>query len=115
MNVLFLFVLSTTDTILSNKKKTAALLLLRCRMQKKQKRVNRFWVHPLNKKRPQFGAYHHLVQELQISPEKHMQYFRMSTQQMEDLLSIIGPDITGMSINYRTPIEPKEKLAVTLR
>lgn len=83
--------------------------------KKKQKRVNRFWVHPLNKKRPQFGAYHHLVQELQISPEKHMQYFRMSTQQMEDLLSIIGPDITGMSINYRTPIEPKEKLAVTLR
>ncbi len=61
------------------------------------------------KKRTQFGAYHHLVQELQISPEKHLQYFRMSTQQMEDLLSIIGPDITGMSINYRTPIGPKEK------
>ncbi len=96
-------------------KKTAALLLLRHRIQKTPKRVNRIWVHTLNEKRTQFGAYHHLVQELQISPEKHLQYFRMSTQQMEDLLAIIGPDITGMSINYRTPIGPKEKLAVTLR
>jgi len=39
----------------------------------------------------------------------------MNAEQMEDLLSLTGPDITGMSINYRTPIGPKEKLAVTLR
>jgi len=67
------------------------------------------------KKRQQFGTFHHLVQELQLSPVKHQQYFRMNAEQMEDLLSLTGPDITGMSINYRTPIGPKEKLAVTLR
>uniref|UniRef100_A0A673HLI2 DDE Tnp4 domain-containing protein n=1 Tax=Sinocyclocheilus rhinocerous TaxID=307959 RepID=A0A673HLI2_9TELE len=104
--------------MLSDNKKTTELLLLRRRIQKKPKSKKTTALLLLRRriqktsKVTQFGAYHHLVQELRISPEKHLQYFRMSAQQMEDLLSVIGPDITGMSINYRTPIGPKEKLSI---
>ncbi|CDQ60090.1 unnamed protein product [Oncorhynchus mykiss] len=34
---------------------------------------------------------------------------------METLLSFVSPDLTKQTTNYRTPIEPKQRLAVTLR
>ena len=58
-------------------------------------------------------VYLNLVQELQADPERHRKYFRMSATEMDQILSIIGPDITKMETNYRRPIE--QKLAVTLR
>ncbi|KAK7158492.1 hypothetical protein R3I94_004957 [Phoxinus phoxinus] len=34
---------------------------------------------------------------------------------MDELLSIIGPELTRQSTNYRVAIEPKQRLAVGLR
>nr|XP_046189667.1 ubiquitin carboxyl-terminal hydrolase 37-like [Oncorhynchus gorbuscha] len=39
----------------------------------------------------------------------------MSAEEMETLLFFVGPDLTKQTTNYRTPIEPKQRLAVTLR
>ncbi|KAL2093117.1 hypothetical protein ACEWY4_010429 [Coilia grayii] len=39
----------------------------------------------------------------------------MSAEQMDSVLSLIGPDLTRQMTNYREAIEPKQRLAVTLR
>lgn len=46
---------------------------------------------------------------------RYHQYFRMSPGQMEEVLSYVGEDITRCTTNFRTPIEPKQRLAVTIR
>uniref|UniRef100_A0A8C6WH76 DDE Tnp4 domain-containing protein n=1 Tax=Neogobius melanostomus TaxID=47308 RepID=A0A8C6WH76_9GOBI len=57
----------------------------------------------------------HLVAELRLDSQRHHQYFRMSAEQMDHLLSYIGPEIYRQSTNYRAAIEPKQRLAVALR
>ncbi|XP_059915812.1 uncharacterized protein LOC132463568 [Gadus macrocephalus] len=39
----------------------------------------------------------------------------MSAEQMDELLSFIGPEVTRQTTNYRSAIEPKQRLAVALR
>lgn len=75
----------------------------------------RYWVHPLNQDRALQGAFYHLVAELRLDSQRHRNYFRMSAEQMDQLLSLIGPEITRQSTNYRASIEPKQRLAVALR
>uniref|UniRef100_A0A8C4RYU1 Protein ALP1-like n=1 Tax=Erpetoichthys calabaricus TaxID=27687 RepID=A0A8C4RYU1_ERPCA len=98
------------EHILADKKKTAALLLYL-----KRRRRRMIWVNPQNQRRKQEGDYYILMSQLHLDRDRHRAYFRMSAEQMEDLLCLIGPDITKMSTNYRAPIEPKQRLAVTLR
>lgn len=59
----------------------------------------RYWVHPLNQRRRKQGAFHHLVAELRLDRERHHMFFRMSAEQMDELLSIIGPELHWQS-NY---------------
>ncbi|KAL7400386.1 hypothetical protein ABVT39_011185 [Epinephelus coioides] len=90
-----------------DRKKVAALLLLRRRLQARK----RVWVHPINERRQEQGAYHNLVQELRASTERHRKYFRMSADEMDYVLSMIGPDGHKFQKSHRV----KTKLAVTLR
>ncbi|KAL7387534.1 hypothetical protein ABVT39_024972 [Epinephelus coioides] len=94
-----------------DRKRVVALLLLHRRLQARK----RVWVHPINERRQEQGAYHNLVQELRASTERHRKYFRMSADEMDYVLSMTGPDITKMDTNFRSPIKPKQKLAVTLK
>ncbi|XDV45430.1 hypothetical protein PO909_013534 [Leuciscus waleckii] len=75
----------------------------------------RMWVHPINLRRRLFGAFHNLVAELRLDNDRHLTYFRMSAEQMDELLSVVGPELTRQSTNYRAAIEPKQRLAITLR
>lgn len=84
-------------------------------MAQRRKRKSRFWIHPINLQRRLQGDFYHLVQELRLDRERHYQYFRMSAEQMDTLLSIVGPDLTRQSTTYRAAIEPKQRLAVGLR
>ena len=79
-----------------------------------RQRRRRMWVHPINKRRQEFGVFHHLVAELSLDRDRHLKYFRMSPEKMDDL-SLIGPDLTTQSTNFRQSIHPKQRLAVTLR
>lgn len=72
-------------------------------------------MHPLNQRRRQQGDFYHLVAELRLDSQRHHQYFRMSAEQMEELLSLVGPELTRQSTNYRAAIEPRQRLAVGLR
>uniref|UniRef100_A0A8C9XKI1 DDE Tnp4 domain-containing protein n=1 Tax=Sander lucioperca TaxID=283035 RepID=A0A8C9XKI1_SANLU len=56
-----------------------------------------------------------LVAELRLDNQRHHQYFRMSAEKMHELLSVIGPELTRQNTNYRSAIEPKQRLAVGLR
>ncbi|KAK1893629.1 NADH-quinone oxidoreductase subunit I 1, partial [Dissostichus eleginoides] len=38
----------------------------------------------------------------------------MSAEQMDELLSLLGPELTRQSTNFRAAIEPKQRLAVAL-
>uniref|UniRef100_A0A8C6NS72 DDE Tnp4 domain-containing protein n=1 Tax=Nothobranchius furzeri TaxID=105023 RepID=A0A8C6NS72_NOTFU len=50
-----------------------------------------------------------------VASDLHMKYFRMSAEQMDHILSLIGPDLTKQNTNFRESIEAKQRLAVTLR
>ncbi|KAK7938591.1 hypothetical protein WMY93_001917 [Mugilogobius chulae] len=95
-----------------NRRRVLAAILLLRRLRRRRRSM---WVHPINEPRLQYGAYYHLVAELQLYPEKHHDYFRMSAEKMEELLSIVGPEIQRLDTNYRKSIEPKQRLAVTIR
>ena len=40
---------------------------------------------------------------------------RMSPSRFDELLSLVGPSITRLRTNFRNPVSPGERLAVTLR
>ena len=76
------------------------------------KRKHRFWIHNIIKKRKRFGVFYHLVKELQLDQNKYMEYFRMSSQQIELVLGFVGPFI---SKQYRESIDAKHRLAICIR
>ena len=105
-----------SHTVPVSRKRTPALVLLLEGLQRRGRgRRSRFWVHPLNQQRRQQGDFYHLVAELRLDSQRHHQYFRMSAEEMDELLSLIGPDVARQSTNYRAAMEPKQRLAVALR
>uniref|UniRef100_A0A673LCF8 DDE Tnp4 domain-containing protein n=1 Tax=Sinocyclocheilus rhinocerous TaxID=307959 RepID=A0A673LCF8_9TELE len=78
------------------RRRTLAFVLLLESLQRGRGKRRWYWVHPLNH-------------------QHHHQYFSMSVEQMDELLSLIGPEFTRQSTNYRAAIEPKQRLAVGLR
>ncbi len=96
-----------------DRRKAIALYILLRRLRKRMKR--RVWVHSMNRRRRECGAYYHLVAELSLDPDRHLTYFRMSCEQMDHILSLIGEHLKRQTTTYRQSIEPKQRLAVTLR
>uniref|UniRef100_A0A672FU35 DDE Tnp4 domain-containing protein n=1 Tax=Salarias fasciatus TaxID=181472 RepID=A0A672FU35_SALFA len=78
-------------------------------------RRRRHWIHPINQQRWEQGNFHNLVAELALDKQRHHIYFRKSAEQMDHLLSIVGPELTRQTTNYRAPIEPEQRLAVAVR
>ncbi|KAI7789400.1 putative zinc finger BED domain-containing protein 1-like [Triplophysa rosa] len=96
-----------------DRRKAIALRMLLRRLHKRMRR--RLSIHPINQRRIQFGAYYHLVAELHLDSDRHLNYFRMTANQMDHILSLIAANQTRQTTNYRMGIEPKQRLAVTLR
>ncbi len=72
------------------------------------------WVHPINKRRAEQGAYHNLVQELYLHNTRFF-FFRMSSTDMENVLSYIGEDVRKQTTSFHVPVEPQQRLAVALK
>ena len=64
------------------------------------------------KKSKEFGAFHHLVRELDLC--KHREYFRMPLSNMEDILNTIG-HLTEKQHAIREPIEAEKRRAICIR
>ena len=68
-----------------------------------------------NMKRREFGEFHHLMKQLCQDEVKFKEYFRMSSNQFEQLLSLIKDDSEKKEVNYRESISAEERLALCLR
>ena len=96
-----------------NHRRLLLRLLLRRRLSRARKRT---WVRKINIKRREKGEYHALIQEMRLSDhDSFYKYFRMRPQRFDQLLAIVGPALTRQRTNFRSPISPGERLAVTLR
>ncbi len=80
-----------------------------------QQRTHRYWVHDIFKRRKQFGAYYHLVQELALDADRFHEHFRMSPQQLDKILGYVGPLIQKKDIGREDAIEPKQRLVICIR
>lgn len=96
-----------------NRRRVLLLLLL---LRRRRARKKRTWVRKINIERRLKGEYHALIQEMRLSDhESFYKYFRMVPSRFDHLLSLVGPAITRQQTNFRSPISPGERLAVTLR
>jgi ribosomal protein L4 len=75
----------------------------------------RKWVHKVNMKRSEFGESNHLMKQLRQDEIKFKEYFRMSSNQFEQLLSLIEDGIEKKEVNLRESISTEERLALCLR
>ena len=55
------------------------------------------------------------MKQLRRDEVKFKEYFRMSSNQFEQLLSLIKDDIEKKEVNYRENISAEERLALCLR
>ncbi|CAI6363289.1 unnamed protein product [Macrosiphum euphorbiae] len=83
--------------------------------QKPNKVKRRYWVHPLNLKRPENGQFPVTFMTLRSYPEEFMKYYRMSITSFDELISLVGPKLSKEHTGLRMPISPEERLTVTLR
>ena len=62
------------------------------------------------------GEYHSLVNEMRlVDHQSFYRYFHMSPDRLSHLLALVGPALTRKTTNFRAPISPGERLAITLR
>ena len=88
----------------------------RQRMRRDKKACQRrYWVHETIQGREALGEFHRLVSELRLDGERFHRYFRVSIQQFDELLRLVGPLIQKKNTNFRSAMSPAQRLAVTLR
>ena len=79
------------------------------------RRKKRKWVHEINVERKEFGEFHTLIPELRQDEKRFYIYFRMPSECIDKILSLIKEDITKMDTNYLEAVSAEERLAITLR
>src|SRR4051812_29102992 len=88
----------------------AAVATELCQTKHRVRRKRRYWIHPIIKQRNDQGDYNHLVRELNEDSELFQRYFRLSHDQFNHVLSVIGPAIRLQNTTWRNAIEPKQQL-----
>lgn len=87
-----------------------------------RKKRRRFWVRPTLRRRTSHGV-ENLISDIRkddigLSGEirsSFTNYLRMSSEDFESLLQLVGPAIQKKNTNFRNSISITERLAVTLR
>lgn len=90
------------------------LYLLHLRL-KKRRPQRKFWIHPILKVRYLEGTYYTLFEKLTKDSQKFFNYFRMSHETFNYVLSKLIDDIKKSDTKLRMAIPPEEMLAVTIR
>lgn len=90
---------------------------MRLRLRRRENKYKkRFWTRRIYRERLQKGEYHLLVTEMMLYDHEYFtSRFRMTPSTFEKLLTWIGPFIKKKTTSMREPIDPSERLAVTLR
>lgn len=87
-----------------------------------RKNERRFWVRPSLRKRNEYGI-EKLLADLRKDDiglrgemrSSFQNFLRMSSENFEDLIQVVGPAIYKRNTNYRNAISVEERLAITLR
>jgi len=87
----------------------ATYILLRKRQRIKKKRL---WVRPINVRRPLFGDFQHLFQELKEDDTMFFKYTRMNLSTFNKLLDILRPHLEKR--NWRA-LSAEQRLIIMLR
>ena len=83
-----------------------------------RRRRRRLWSRAWlgSERRRQFGLYDQLMIELRREDQKSfVKFMRMQPEMFDKILECVGPRITKQYTFYRAPVDPRMKLAVTLR
>lgn len=94
---------------------TAAFCVALNHRRKRRLRRHRFWIHPIDRNRDIHGDYNHLIAELRKDAQLFKKYFRLTVEQFDIVLSMIGSSIQLQNTRWRCSIEPGQQLAVCLR
>ena len=70
------------------------------RRRNRQTRPRRFWVHDVLRRRDNLGEYARLVQEFRLGSDSFHRYFRMSREQFDHVLGLVGPHISRLPTVY---------------
>lgn len=93
----------------------ALWLLLRLRRKRICRQKRKYWVHPINERRSNLGAFNVLMNQLRDDEAKFFNYFRMNPASFDELLGRIEPLIRRQNTVMRDCIPPTMMLAITLR
>ena len=72
-------------------------------------------MHPINRVREQKGAMSNLHEELLLDGARFRTFYRLTIDQFSMLLDMVKDEITKQDTTLRPALQPKLKLAVTLR
>ena len=92
------------------------ILAFAIKEQHKRRRNRMFWTREWILNRPQYGAYHQLLNELRLSDAaSYKNFLRMDVACFEEILDLVAPIIRRKDSCMRQAISPAERLALTLR
>ena len=92
------------------------LMLQRHRRRRMNRQRRRVWIRPWVRRREEFGIYDQLLVELRREDTaSFVNFLRMPPGMFDELLERVGPRIYKQRTAYRAPLEPRWKLALTLR
>ncbi|XP_035225151.1 uncharacterized protein LOC118197725, partial [Stegodyphus dumicola] len=92
------------------RRKVLFLLLSKKREAKRSGSERKWWVRPIYLNRQDQGAQQNLINEMRLQDtESFFNFFRMTPQKFDELLSVVGPRITMKATSFRNPISAQER------
>ena len=91
-------------------------MLARRRRRRRRQQIRAVWTRNWITRRPQQGLYDRLMVELRNEdPRSFQNFMRMPPDMFDELVQRLTPRITKKTTNWRSPLEPGLKVAITLR
>ena len=73
------------------------------------------WVHPLNEERSQKGEYFTHYADHRLFEDRFFELYRMTVAQFDEILHKVRPLLLKKDTNFRSCINPEQRLAITIR
>ncbi|KAG8275010.1 hypothetical protein J6590_095540 [Homalodisca vitripennis] len=80
-----------------------------------KRRIKRWVLHPINRRRRVYGEYHHIIKQLKEDPERFFLYTRMSVPTLNIILNRLKGRLEKKRIGLLQQVKPEERLLVTIR
>jgi hypothetical protein len=91
-------------------------MLARRRRRRRRRQVRNIWVREWILRRPEQGLYDQLMVELRNEdPRSFQNFMRMPPDMFDEIVQRLTPRITKKTTNWRAPLDPGLKVALTLR